>query len=508
MLVEPFWKKGLKMKIKLVRLFVSIFLGISMIGALLGMFQILPTMAQAQDCTGAILEACNDLDPQEVESETAVLAWLHADDETINPEQALADAYQRTLDAGSYEFTADSEQLLLPRPLPSMIGQTSQRVDMHVNGEVTLPDYSMLSVSLDGAGLNPAPVAIIQEGTNSYLLREGEKVPVENPAGLTSPTGDYLSYLAAAENVQACESDAAPFATAVACYTYQINGLKYAEHVRQQMQAQLSQTPGATSIGVEYEVSPILKQISGQGKIWLDANGLPLRQKIDMLMPEADERYDADIRLVIDYRFDEEAVASALAAASPFASFIPPVEEIVQTAGEALPNLAIFSFFMVITALLALLYRRRWIYGFIAILLTISYLATPLLQVININLFYVRQVHAAAEAATFSNTFVAPVAEESASAPVATQSLLTQSLTASAQAFEPDVYCGKGGNADRDGDGLADDAENCLGTNPNLADSDGDAINDGVEVAGFEFGQQARDCVGAEAVIQRHVAYP
>ncbi|MCA9942248.1 MAG: FG-GAP repeat protein, partial [Anaerolineales bacterium] len=477
------------MKIKLVRLFVSIFLGISMIGALLGMFQILPTMAQAQDCNGAILEACNDLDPQEVESETAVLAWLHADDETINPEQALADAYQRTLDAGSYEFTADSEQLLLPRPLPSMIGQTSQRVDMHVNGEVTLPDYSMLSVSLDGAGLNPAPVAIIQEGTNSYLLREGEKVPVENPAGLTSPTGDYLSYLAAAENVQACESDAAPFATAVACYTYQINGLKYAEHVRQQMQAQLSQTPGATSIGVEYEVSPILKQISGQGKIWLDANGLPLRQKIDMLMPEADERYDADIRLVIDYRFDEEAVASALAAASPFASFIPPVEEIVQTAGEALPNLAIFSFFMVITALLALLYRRRWIYGFIAILLTISYLATPLLQVININLFYVRQVHAAAEAATFSNTFVAPVAEESASAPVATQSLLTQSLTASAQAFEPDVYCGKGGNADRDGDGLADDAENCLGTNPNLADSDGDAINDGVEVAGFEFGQ-------------------
>ena len=75
MLVEPFWKKGLKMKIKLVRLFVSIFLGISMIGALLGMFQILPTMAQAQDCNGAILEACNDLDPQEVESETAVLAW-------------------------------------------------------------------------------------------------------------------------------------------------------------------------------------------------------------------------------------------------------------------------------------------------------------------------------------------------------------------------------------------------------------------------------------------------
>ena len=465
---------------KIARLFVSLLLGIGMIWALLGVFTISPIKAQESLIDAGQETAVNSL--------VSRLQQI-VPDNSQTPEQALEASYQRILAAGAYNFTADSEQTLLPRPLPSMIGQTNQRVDMHVEGEVTLPDYSVLSVSLDGNGLDPTPVSIIQEGVNSYLLREGEKVLVENPAGLTSPTGDYLSYLAAAENVRLCESDATPFATAVACYTYAINGPKYAEHVRQQMQAQLAKTPGAAALDVNVDVSPVIKQISGQGTVWLDDNGLPLRQKIDMHMPEADDRYDADVRMVIDYHFDAEAVAAALAANSSFvASILPPVEKVVEAVGEGLPYLFIFGFFLTITTLLLILRRRRWIYSFIAIFLTIAFLTTPLLQVINIDLFY-RHVYAADSAESFANTFVAAQAERAEDAPVHTESLAAQSLTASAQAFQPDVYCGKGGNGDRDGDGLADDAEYCLGTNPNLKDSDADGIDDGLEVAGFEYGR-------------------
>lgn len=157
----------------------------------------------------------------------APLAWIQerlAPDDAPQPQLTLEDVYQNVLDAGAYEFTAESEQTLLPRPQPNMIGRTDQRVDMHVEGEVTLPDFSLLSLSLDGAGLDPTPISVLQEGTESYLLREGEKIPFENPAGLTSPTGDYLNYLAAAENVSPCDSEDVPFAEAAACYTYESGG--------------------------------------------------------------------------------------------------------------------------------------------------------------------------------------------------------------------------------------------------------------------------------------------
>ena len=115
-------------------------------------------------------------------------------------------AWERAREAGAYRFTTDVEQTLIPRPLPSMIGQTDERVDMRIEGEVALPDYARLELYLEGAGLDVPPLGLIQDGTETFLLKDGEKVPVENPAGLSSPTADYLGYLAAAENVRECES--------------------------------------------------------------------------------------------------------------------------------------------------------------------------------------------------------------------------------------------------------------------------------------------------------------
>ena len=122
----------------------------------------------------------------------------------------LEEAWERARDVGAYDFTADVEQTLVPRPLPSMIGQTDQRVDMRIEGEVALPDYARLQLRLEGAGLDVPPLELIQDGAETYLLKDGEKIPVENPAGLASPTTDYLGYLAAAENVQQLPSPASP----------------------------------------------------------------------------------------------------------------------------------------------------------------------------------------------------------------------------------------------------------------------------------------------------------
>lgn len=411
-----------------------------------------------------------------------------ADQTESLPPISLEEVYQRVLTAGAYEFTADSEQTLLPRPLPDMIGQTDQRVDMYVSGEVTLPDFSRFSVSLDGIGLDPTPVAVVQEGANSYLLHEGEKIPLNNPVGLASPTGDFVSYLAAAENVAACETIGAPFANVAACYTFDLDGPRFAEHVRDLMQQQVNSTTDVTPPGALPQViaSPVLMAMNGNGKVWLDSNGLPVRQTIAMHLPELYDRYDADVRMIINYQFGPEAIAAVQAAQSNALDFLPklpPVEEIIQTAQSTLPNLFILVFFVTIVAGLTILRRRRWIYSSIAIFLTISFLAAPLLQIIGYDLYTRRQVYAA----DFNTLFAENVQE--AAAPETVAFTQTDDLAAPMQTFAPDVYCGLGGNGDRDGDKLADDAENCLGTDPNVADSDYDGVDDGREVFGFEYGQ-------------------
>ena len=486
------------MRIK--RFLLALLLGLGMTLALLTVFTIDPAQANENPCPPHALadDACaTDRDVansvpisgEQPASQTGDGALLlpDADPSTKQPRVSLEQAYQRVLDAGTYDFTADAEQTLLPRPLPNMIGQTDQRVDMHIEGEVTLPDKTQFSLSLDGAGLDPTPVTMVQEGTDTYLLREGEKIPVENPAGLTSPTGDYLSYLAAAENVQPCESDAAPFAEAVACYTYDINGQRFAEHVRDQMQAEVNNSIAPPNIQQTVSLSPILMKMSGQGKVWLDIYGLPLRQSVDMAIPEVDEYYDSQVRMVIDYQFSESAVQSVLAVQEAKASFLPPIEVVINDVQESLPNMIVIFLVLVILILLITLRHRRWMYRLIAWSISFVLLATPLLQIIGYSR-YGNQVQAAGSVESLVETLIVPEAETAALTFPESESLATAQITSAAQAYEPNTYCGKGGNGDRDGDGLADDAEYCFGTNPNLADSDYDGINDDVELAGFQYG--------------------
>jgi hypothetical protein len=113
-----------------------------------------------------------------------------------SPQRALYAIWERAQRAGGYTFVADVEQILIPRPVPSMIGRADQRIDMRLQGEVTLPDYARLTLRFEGAGSSDAPFEIVQDGADSYLVKDGDRVPVEYPAGLASPTADYLGYLA------------------------------------------------------------------------------------------------------------------------------------------------------------------------------------------------------------------------------------------------------------------------------------------------------------------------
>ncbi|MEJ2750230.1 MAG: hypothetical protein P8183_20330, partial [Anaerolineae bacterium] len=433
------------MYIKYKRLFITLCLSFGLILFLLQTVTFLPLRADELSCSTSgqndqIPSECATLDNDT--SDIFPLTWLRqtiSADKTSPPEKALADAYQHVMDAGAYDFTAESQQTLLPRPLPEMIGQTDQRLDVHIDGEVTLPDETLLSISVAGLGLDPTPISVLQENGNSYYLQEGEKIPFDNPLGITSPSGDYLSYLAAAENVLPCESDDAPFATAVSCYTYTLNGQRYAEHVRDQMQAELASSPSAPPPGVEYKLSPspVLASMSGTGKVWLDETGLPLRQAVNMSLPELNDYFDADVRLVVDYHFDADAIM-AVKTARPLATFLsislPSPEKVVNQVEASLPNVVIFLFVFAIVALLAILRRRRWMYSLFAISLSLLMVLTPLLQILSLTTYDKRRAYAAASTVSLTDVMETAVSETSAPATINAEMATT---TTAVQPFEP-----------------------------------------------------------------------
>ena len=221
----------------------------------------------------------------------------------------LQAAWARTREAGAYRFVANVEQTLIPRATPETIGQTDQRVDMQIEGTVTLPDKASLKLQFEGAGLNAHPATLIQEGSQTYILQNGERTPLDNPLGLTSPTPDYLGYLAAAKNVRRLDPSSASTESAespngITRYAFDIDGPRFAQHVLNQMEDS-QQIPPAARLAP----SSLLQRMSGSGELWVDTDGLPLRQILDLDMPQASDEYDAQVHLVVDFYFDPDSTS-------------------------------------------------------------------------------------------------------------------------------------------------------------------------------------------------------
>jgi hypothetical protein len=381
-------------------------------------------------------------------------------------------AWQRVLDLGAYDFTADVEQTLIPRPIPTMIGRTDERVDMRFEGDVILPDRARLRLRLEGAGLGVTPIELVQHGAETYLLKGDERIPVGGPAGVPS-TGDYLSYLAAAKNVRPCAPADAPTGGPLTCYAFDIDGARFAAHVRDQVQAQFKMSEQPLPPGVELSPSPLLQRMSGQGQLWVDENGLPRRQVLDLDLPQVNEAYDARMQVVMDLSFDQAAVVrSGLLAGERQTRRDSPVD-----VGPT--DLFLFFLLLLMVSLLLRHQHRRWVYTLFAIAISVAIVTTPLLQVAGLVRFRERQARAAPIQTVAEALDMSTDRDGAAASP----------RSATSSASEPAFKCGDGDTgADADGDGLSDADENCLGTDPEHGDSDRDAITDTVEIDGFDYG--------------------
>jgi len=83
-------------------------------------------------------------------------------------------------------------------------------------------------------------------------------------------------------------------------YGFAINGHLLAEQVRDQMQQEMQ---GTLPPGMTLSPSPLYQRMTGQGELWVNAAGVPVRQLLDLDILQVNEQYD--VRLHIDVTFSD-----------------------------------------------------------------------------------------------------------------------------------------------------------------------------------------------------------
>jgi hypothetical protein len=472
--------------------------------------------------------------------------YLPARAEGSSPAEMVQNAWRNAQEAGSYRFISDINQTLIPRPLPEMIGQQETALSLALDGAVVLPDRAYTEMRLAG-GDGSESVVLLRDGGRSFMLHDGELKQVDEALNLASQSDDVLAYLAGAEQVTLLEPPAGR--PELARYGFEVSGPRFAEYVRRQAEAALRAEPGAPG-SLSLQPLPALQQLTGHGELWVDSAGLPVRQVLDLQMPEVSEQYGARIQMLVNlsgygrvealpqavqtpggaWRLEgtlpalpghvpaemadapagavasaePESIARAETAGSPLAVAVakvwsPGFSEVVRL--QIAPSSLALLILAALASVVIRYYRRnrRRCHALIVLILVPIMLLSTLLRSEQLVRFRERQVEAAETRAAAVPEMLGALGLEmdqatASPAEAAPANGLTLTTATAVALQAPDgggtlFRCGEGEiGVDTDGDGLDDMVEVCLGTSPYDADTDRDGIPDKVELDGFDLG--------------------
>jgi hypothetical protein len=159
-------------------------------------------------------------------------------------------------------------------------------------------------------GQNAVEIKIENDLAYGRLNETQEWQKIEKFTDLFAPNNDPLAYLAAMKNVQAqgAQSYALDNGAQVtaARYTFEVNGLTFAEFMRNQAQTELERT-GKWPVGLDMDVMRQYVDMQGTGQVWLNGEGLPMRQVVDLKFPAQPGASDWVVHALNGKYPDEEA---------------------------------------------------------------------------------------------------------------------------------------------------------------------------------------------------------
>lgn len=463
----------------------------------------------------------------------ALWAWpLHAAALPATARQELMQAWRFANTVGRYSYETDLVQTTHPTAQLSNVGKHPQSERLTILGEMDRPEDRVTLQMQQRAGTQLQVVDLKVENGIGYG-RAGADAPwteLEETNDLFVAGGDPLGFLVAAKRVEVVpdsaaetvEHDAASGAdapkSAITRYGFELDGLIYARHMREEMEAQLRRR-GELPPGVNLDLARQYVDMEGRGEIWLNGEGLPVRLTVHLeFPPERGEPEWVEATIVTTFRGWEPTLENQASQLwqSPAQALRAPWGLVGLSEHEAQQvGTTLLLVLLAVGLMTGMILHRRSprLYATVAISIIATMVLVPLVQTRSVSAFYDRQRERQAstavdqaradERAEFKalqrngdfDPSVDPLALAPDAAGANSRSAVASPALGSTQVSTDttDLSCASDSlpdDAEADNDGLASDVE-CfqLGTWPWSVDSDGDNISDAAEVLGFNNGR-------------------
>ncbi|MFN8489011.1 MAG: LamG-like jellyroll fold domain-containing protein [Caldilineaceae bacterium] len=418
------------------------------------------------------------------------------------PTDPVTAAWSKARAAGSYHFQSDVTQMTVPVAKVTNVGRTSQTQTLHLEGQTDIRKNQLeMHLWSDGGSVlqSESGVAVKVENGKTFVRQGANGQWRENAdvSGTLAPQGDFMAYLQAVRHVKANAPETRA-GLQLTRYSFTVDGPAFAAYLRDQMEAAM-RAKGELPNGVNLDVPAYYQGMTGDGELWIGANGLPLRQILNLDFPEQQDQ-TVHAQIVVDFSQFGTPPASALASLRS-----GKLGQWLSTLAHTLPNptpggllLALLGFAVIIVR-----YRRaRTVYAGLVTAIILSMVVGPVLTTLQLDTFFAAQsakaatqkeqqaTADAAHEATVNlgrpafNPHVNPVENANRNVEANLQSPVSSLSAAPAAALPTDT------GVDTDKDGLTDFVEQRVGTDPTKADTDEDGISDAVEVKGFVMGGQ------------------
>ncbi|NJK81828.1 MAG: hypothetical protein HC914_18990 [Chloroflexaceae bacterium] len=178
-----------------------------------------------------------------------------------------------------------------PHATLTNVGRTSQEDQFYLEGTTNLREQAMQMRLWLGGGstATPAHAVEVRIEQGKTLIRQGTDTwqEVESLTDSFAPQGDFLSYLVAVRDITTHEPETRHGRTFIR-HTFTIDGPAFAVFMRDQI-TQALHARGELPPGMQFAPPEALTGLSGTGELWVDSNGLPLRQVLHLAFPEQDD---------------------------------------------------------------------------------------------------------------------------------------------------------------------------------------------------------------------------
>jgi hypothetical protein len=243
-------------------------------------------------------------------------ASLQAQVLPLSSSQQLQAAWRVATAIGRFRYQTQVIQTTHPTISLQNAGRQVKTKQMRVEGAIDLLNEHMaLQLHTSQGGQERVTELKVEQGQAfGRLDPHSEWTPLEQATDLFAPGGDPLGFLVAAENVRqgrlgdleierlgATEQSLnlsisqspntlleqalpADYRATLTRYTFDLNGVKYAEYMRGQMEENLRRKGELPN---KANLAPVRAYVDmiGSGEIWVNADGLPVRQMINIQFP-------------------------------------------------------------------------------------------------------------------------------------------------------------------------------------------------------------------------------